>query len=359
MHRQIVTAAGIALAVLLTACTTTTGTDSNLDATPDTENAQPKPPTPPYVTQAAPDQPAEPVIDPAAIGANELGEIPVLMYHRILDSGGSEYDLTPDEFRSELQYLYDNGYRPIRTIDLVRGQIDIPAGTSPVVLTFDDSTREQFGYTQDGAVNPDTALGILLAFAKRYDDFNATASVYVITSSLFGGGSDGKTMLADLHDRGFEIGNHSHGHENLARLTDTQVQETLARHRQEVKAAAPSAEVATLSLPFGVWPKNRSLAATGSAGDVTYNHEAILLVGAQPAPSPFDTAFAPLAIPRIRSAPSWSGGDPDFGSAFWLDVLNQRPERRYISDGNPDTISFPSELAENLAPHFADRANPY
>jgi hypothetical protein len=64
-------------------------------------------------------------------------------------------------------------------------------------------------------------------------------------------------------------------------------------------------------------------------------------------------------VPRIRSAPSWNGGEPDFGSAFWFDVLEQRPERRYVSDGDPNTISFPSELAERLAPRFAGRANPY
>jgi len=359
VHRRIVTAVGIVLAILLVACSTTTSTEPDLDpndTAPDVERPGSGSNTPPPIEDAAPDEPA---VDPATVGANELGEIPVLMYHRILDSGGSEYDLTPEEFRGELQYLYDNGYRPIRTIDLVRGQIDIPAGMSPVVLTFDDSTREQFGYMPDGSVNPDTAFGILLEFADRYDDFEAVASVYVVTSSLFGGGGDGKTMLADLHDRGFEIGNHTHGHDNLARLTDTQIQETLARNREEVRKAVPSAEVATLSLPFGVWPKNRSLAASGSAGGVTYKHEAILLVGAHPASSPFDAGFDPLAVPRIRSAPSWTGGDPDFGSAFWFDVLDRRPERRYVSDGNADTISFPAELADRLAPHFADRANPY
>jgi hypothetical protein len=162
VHRQIIAPAAIVLAVLLVACSTTTSPEPDLDPT-DTaagdEASGPESNVPPLGEPAVPDEPAAPdepdepaepagpAVDPAEVGANELGEVPVLMYHKVLDSGGSEYDLTPEQFRGELQYLYDTGYRPIRTIDLVRGEIDIPAGTSPVVLTFDDSTREQFSVT--------------------------------------------------------------------------------------------------------------------------------------------------------------------------------------------------------------------
>ncbi|MEX0834572.1 MAG: hypothetical protein WD010_00660, partial [Nitriliruptor sp.] len=99
--------------------------------------------------------------------------------------------------------------------------------------------------------------------------------------------------------------------------------------------------------------------ASGCGDGVEYTDLAGLLVGSGRAPSPYDASFDPLAIPRIRSQPEPVDGDPDFGSNYWLEVLAEAPERRYISDGDPDTIAFPSELLPQLAPEHEDRAVAY
>ena len=301
-----------------------------------------------------------PEIDPAEVGADELGHVPVLMYHRLLDDGGGDFDLTPEEFRGELEWLFDNGYSPVRLKDLVRGEFDVPAGRSPVVLTFDDSTREQAQLTEDGELAPDTAMGILVEVADDYDDVEPLASLYLITSSLFGGGADGPDIVAHLYELGMELGNHTHNHPNLASLSADEVQQELARNVAEITDIVPDAEVVTLSLPLGVFPEDRELAERGGADTGSYHNEGILLVGSEPARSPFAADFDPLAIPRIRSAPSWDGGEPDFGSAFWLEQLEQEGSyRRYVSDGDPDTISFPADRADELDPAYEERANPY
>ncbi len=305
-------------------------------------------------------EPDEPGVDPAEVDADELGHVPVLMYHRLLDDGGSEYDLTPEEFRGELEWLFDNGYSPVRTKDLVRGEFDVPAGRTPVVLTFDDSTGEQAQLTDDGGLAPDTAMGILVDVAADYDDVEPVASLYVISSSLFGGTDAGPRIVEHLHDLGMEIGNHTHNHPNLSQLSSDEVEDELATNVAEVTDIVPDAEVVTLSLPLGIFPEDRSLAERGSSDAGEYVNEGVLLVGSDPAPSPFAEAFDPHAIPRIRSSPSWDGGEPDFGSAFWLEQLDADGSyRRYISDGNPDTISFPQARADELDPAFEDRANPY
>jgi peptidoglycan/xylan/chitin deacetylase (PgdA/CDA1 family) len=300
---------------------------------------------------------ADPAVDPAEVGANELGEIPVLMYHRILPDGGSEYDLTPDEFRGELEWLYDHDYRPITALQLARGEIDVPAGTSPVVLTFDDSTREQFAYTEDGEIDPDTAVGIMLEVAERYDE-DITGSFYVITSSLFGGTGDGPDILRDLHELGFEVANHTHGHTNLSTVDAAAIQRDIALNVETIREHVPDAEVATFSLPLGIRPDPVELAFEGEHEGTSYTNEVILLVGAHPTPSPFHAEWSPQ-VPRIRSSPSWDGGEPDYGSAFWLEVLENNPERKFVSDGDPDRISFPADLEDQLHADFADRANPY
>jgi len=74
--------------------------------------------------------PEDPV--PSGLEPNELGVVPVLMYHQLLADGGGAYDLTPDEFRAELQRLYEAHYRPVNASALATGEIDDePGGAAP------------------------------------------------------------------------------------------------------------------------------------------------------------------------------------------------------------------------------------
>ncbi|MEX1162140.1 MAG: polysaccharide deacetylase family protein [Nitriliruptor sp.] len=348
----------LVLALLGAAC----GEDAPRETPPSTEpSAAPDDGGP--ADEEEPEEVVEEAPDPAAaaaeVEANELGQIPVLMYHRLLPDGGGDYDNTPEQFEAELRRLHDEGYVPITTAELVSGRIDVPAGTTPVVLTFDDSTREQFALTEDGEVDPDTAVGIMLRLEDELDGFEAAGSFYVL-GSLFGANAErGAELLAALADLGFEIGNHTAGHENLRQLDAEGVQCALAGGVANIQEAVPGTEVRTLSYPFGVRPEDPTLVASGSADGVEYTHLAGLLVGSGPAPSPYDATFDPLAIPRIRSQPEPVDGDPDFGSNYWLEVLAEAPERRYVSDGDPDTIAFPSELRPQLAPDHEDRAVAY
>lgn len=339
-------------ALVLAACSSEPDTDngqdppapSATDDEPDTDNGE----------DDEPAEPDEPQVDPAEaaaeVDADELGDIPVLMYHRLLEGGGGDFDNTPEEFRQELIDLHEAGYRFITTAELVSGEIDVPAGTTPAVLTFDDSTREQFALTGDGEVDPDTAVGIMLELADELDGFRATGSFYVL-GSLFGvSAEDGAELLRELHELGFELGNHTRDHDNLGQLDDAGVQRALAEGQINILDAVPDADVTTFSLPFGVNPDNKDLLADGSHDGFDYTHDAALLVGSNPAVSPFHTEFDPLAIPRIRSQPQWSEGDDvDFGSGYWLWVLAEDRDRRYVSDGDPSTIAIPSDREDEVA----------
>jgi peptidoglycan/xylan/chitin deacetylase (PgdA/CDA1 family) len=290
------------------------------------------------------------------VKANELGEIPILMYHRVHPGASGDYDLTPSEFRAELQRLWREGYVPVRVVDVVEGNLDVPAGKSPVVLTFDDSSVEQFGYTGKGKIDPDTAIGILLDFARKHEGFEATASLYVNQRPF--NSSDFPKMLKDLHARGFELGNHTAEHRDLRASSPDEVRRQLALGKKVITDAVPNAEVATLSLPLGLSPRPERLAWSGKWKGIRYEHRGILLVGWKPAPSPFHRSFDGHAIPRIRSARQ-QGSAPTYGSEFWLDHLRKNPGERYISDGDPQTVAFPKKLRSELAPHYRDQALPY
>ena len=295
---------------------------------------------------------------PAAVRvrANELGEIPVLMYHQIRADGG-DYDLTPAQFRAELERLYREGYRPVRAVDLVDGTLDVPAGKTPVVLTFDDSTKEQFALLPNGKPKPDTAIAIMLEFAERHPDFKPAGTFYV-NREPFAGVPEGAAMLRWLARNGFELGNHTRDHVPFSGMSATEVQRQLVLGKRIIVNAVPGAHVRTLALPLGAVPKPAALARRGRWGGASYRHDGVFLVGAAPARSPFSRAFDPYAIPRIRTSPR-GDANGEFGSTYWLDELRRNPERRYVSDGDPRTISFPAQRARELAPRFRKRARPY
>src|SRR3712207_7972915 len=92
--------------------------------------------------------PAGPTTD---LPPNELGRIMVLEYHRTGSPEG-EFVRTLENFRKDLQALYQAGYRPVTMRQVLEGNIDIPRGTTPVVFTMDDATRGQFYLRPDGKI---------------------------------------------------------------------------------------------------------------------------------------------------------------------------------------------------------------
>lgn len=188
--------------------------------------------------------------DPATIAANELGQIPILMYHRIETDPGSEYDETPQQFTAELDRLYTEGYRPITIATFLSGSIDLPAGTHPVILTFDDSTRPQLTLTASGDPTPDCAVGLLEQFHSRHPDFAATATFYVNNDPF---GADPRT-LPWLARHGYDLGAHTATHANLARLPATDVQRELVQNIRAITAATPGTPLRSMALPWASIP---------------------------------------------------------------------------------------------------------
>ncbi|MDT7537687.1 MAG: hypothetical protein QOI82_1272 [Actinomycetota bacterium] len=290
-----------------------------------------------------------PSIDPAAVKANELGVVPVLMYHQFVAQPKGVYDQTPAQLKAELTRLYHQGYRTVTAEAFVTGRMDVPAGKSPMVVTFDDATTSQYGELPDGSVDPKSALGILLAVGHANGEEHPVATFYVNDEPFAGKFS----YLKKLHDLGMEIGDHTLTHANLKHLSDEGVQAEIAKNLTEIQRAVPGIDVTTMALPLGIHPVNKALAAKGKFGTTAYSFKAVMLVGAGPAPSPYSAKFNPFAIPRLLS-----GHDKTlfFGATYWL---NRIGTDRYISDGDPDHISFPKSAADKLSPRFASLARPY
>ena len=287
---------------------------------------------------------------------NELGLIPVLMHHQIR-ANGSEFDMTAPQLRVELARLWRDGFYPITAAELVTGRIDVPKGRSPVVLTFDDATNNQVRFEQDGTLDPDSAVGILEAFTKVHPDFPAVATFYVPKNNFDGDGATPEATLRWLVDHGFDLGNHTKDHIPLNTLGPTRVQKELVLGNHVITDFLPTYRPRTMALPYGALPHPESLAVHGAWNGESYRFAGVFLAGAEPAPSPFSTKWDPGAIPRIRTNPTWNG-TRDFTEGMWLDLLEKNPGLRYVSDGDPETISFPRSEAPDLAVRYRSRAKP-
>ena len=98
-----------------------------------------------------------------APAANEAGRVMILEYHKI-DYPEERWTRTPENFRRDLEGLYARGYRLQSLNALLEGRITVPAGTTPVVLTFDDSSPGQFRYVERNGtleIDPKSGVGVL------------------------------------------------------------------------------------------------------------------------------------------------------------------------------------------------------
>lgn len=81
--------------------------------------------------------------------ATEEGTVylPIIMYHQIKTSNLGKDAISPAEFESDLQYLYENNYNTItmnELIDFVYHEKDLPE--NPIMLTFDDGYLNTYVY---------------------------------------------------------------------------------------------------------------------------------------------------------------------------------------------------------------------
>jgi peptidoglycan/xylan/chitin deacetylase (PgdA/CDA1 family) len=287
--------------------------------------------------------------------ANELGQVPVLMYHRVLAKGQTSLDRTTKEVRGELERLATSGYVPITATEFVSGGIDIPAGRHPVVLTFDDGDRSHFALDAGGNPRPDTVVAILLDVARRHPGFRPVATFF-ITREPFQLGGQASAGLRWLRQHGFEIANHTMNHPDLSRMSQHQVQQEISRDEKQI-VQLTGVHAVTFAYPFGAVPKKVGW-VRHMAGQ--YDFQGAFLAGWKPSDSPFAGDFDPMEIPRIRSKGKIKEADcKHFCSTAWLDWLDKNPGKRYTSDGDRSVISFPKAEETHLDEKFRAQARSY
>lgn len=295
-------------------------------------------------------------------GINELGRIPVMMYHGIVNILNSEtnyiggnvdkdgYNRTAEAFRGDLEFYYQSGYRMIRAIDYVNGVIEVPYGKSPIVLTFDDGNENNIkvtGLDSNGGIiiDENCAVGILESFKKKYPDFNVTATFFV-NGGLFQQSEYNEKIIKWLVDNGYDVGNHTKSHVNFSNVSALESEVEVGFVYEKLESIIPNRYVKLVALPFGSPYKkshaNFSHILSSNYNDVNYQTVSTFRVGWMPDYSPFSKEFDKNFIMRVRAYDN-NGIDFDIEASFRILEKN-----RYISDGNVDTITILEDEMKRL-----------
>lgn len=283
---------------------------------------------------------------------NELGRIPIMMYHGIHDKKNSDtnytggnidkdgYQRTAEAFRNDLEFYYQNGYRMIRLTDYVDGIIDVELGKSPIIITFDDGLKNNInviGLDENGniIIDPNSAIGILEEFKKKYPDYNVTATFFV-NSELFNQPEYNEKILKWLVENGYDIGNHTATHADFTKINIDKTKYQIGSVYELLDSIIPNQYVNIVALPYGSPYKksheNFSHILTANYNGNTYYTKSALRVGWESDYSPFSINFDKTFLKRIRAYDN-NGIEFDIEANF-----KNLESNRYISDGDKNKV---------------------
>ena len=165
-------------------------------------------------------------------------------------------------------------------------------------------------------------------FYAKHPDFGLNGTFYINANSFFKGMGTNKERLEYLINQGFEIGNHTNTHIYFNKATPETIQKEIGIVSNMVEELVDY-KINSLALPFGITSKEYGdYIKKGSYDGKEYENKIILLVGANPAPSPTSEKLNLHSLPRVRA----TGGNKrvDCDLYYWLDVMEKNPNMKYV-----------------------------
>ena len=288
---------------------------------------------------------------------DELGKVPIMMYHGIHDkvnddteyTGGNVdkdgYQRTKEAFINDLEFYYNSGYRMIRLDDYIDGNINVELGKSPIILTFDDGLINNIkvtGLDEKGEIiiDPNSAVGILESFKVKYPDYNVTATFF-INGGIFQQEEYNEKILKWLVSHGYDIGNHTYTHVNFSKVDGNRTIEEVGKIYDLLDNIIPNEYVNIVALPFGspytLEHDNMKYIFDTDYNGKSYSTKSTLRVGWESESSPFSNEFNPKFLKRIRA---YDNNGKEFDIEMNFKLLENT---KYISDGDVNTVVIPSD----------------
>ena len=147
-----------------------------------------------------------------------------------------------------------------------------------------------------------------------------------------------------LIDNGYEVGNHTRGHNNFTEIDSNKTQEVVGYVYNKLETIIGDKYSKIVALPYGSPYKkshdNYKYILNGIYEGSEYETIAALRVGWEPELSPFNKEFDRTFLKRCRA---YDNNGVDFDIEMTLRILDKN---RYISDGNINTIVTSSENSD-------------
>jgi hypothetical protein len=84
-----------------------------------------------------------------------------------------------EDFETQLHQMYNAGFSLVTLEDWLAGNIVVPEGRRPLVLSMDDLYfNNQLRLDEDGQPQPDTGIGILWRFYQEHPDFGFSCALF-------------------------------------------------------------------------------------------------------------------------------------------------------------------------------------
>ena len=159
--------------------------------------------------------------------------VPSLMYHNVVDSSPSTYDITTSLFSQHMQYLYEHGYNPITFAEYVNYHKNNKTVPFKTVVIYHDDSRKGFYNNARPILNK----------------YNFTVTIATISNRT---GTDvymNTTMLDDFVNDGSEIA--SHGYMSLELTTLSKSEREIEINQSKAQLEGMGYTVTTFVYPGG------------------------------------------------------------------------------------------------------------
>jgi peptidoglycan/xylan/chitin deacetylase (PgdA/CDA1 family) len=208
--------------------------------------------------------------------------VPVLMYHRFLPDSypnSTSTKMRLSEFQNQLQRLYDANFVVVPLESWLNGDLQIPVGKRPVIITMDDLFfADQIFLNADGTPSTKSGLGVYWQFAQQHPDFGFHPAIFfnlgdkdyanIETSTWFNTGPGWQDALAKVIvwciENGASPYNHTFNHPDFQKVAGNDILWELQKNdqylRDYLKRAGREDLIPKLgnmlALPFSIWPKS-------------------------------------------------------------------------------------------------------
>ena len=263
----------------------------------------------------------------------DMPEAPILMYHRFNPKSGSrseQYKVSLSDLDSHLESLYHAGYSLVPLEDWLRGEIILPEGRKPLIITIDDLFyADQISLDANGDPAPYSGIGRIWQFYQEHPDFNFHLALfynfgdkgypnrYENGSFYFvkGWEKDRAEAIAWGIQNSAIPYNHFYNHPNLKRFSPDEIRWHLEENEAALRDALSlvGAESLTenlsniLALPYVIWPETeegkqelynyRSPDGSPVSAILEANDGALV----RPLSAPFSRTFDPYHIKRLNA----------------------------------------------------------